>query len=501
MMYNSSGGILVQDKGKEVEYKFNAMNFDNKYSFDYNSNKFPICSKDFIVYALNPTYEQEDYTRQFQSFLIIPPMNSHSVKQRTINEEDDYEFFWHFDDKYVLLYQSDKIYIPTLKLLHLNGKEVQTIKFEANNQIKRPIFSQSGEFMLCAETIKLIDQDENSDTQFNIDVVFKVYKIGIGKDYGVEIEENKNNSYEDPCDQNKELFKLEPYHEFIVTNEFITQEEKRENSSFFDTIYDSSERKLVFHVDNEGNYLYLAPSKEMLLLNDKNVWEEFQNYWSKGKLGKIEDFETLKFGQGYLIIKVKEIIYQIYYDGVEKYLTSGKAIRHKALDLPGECDLEHIVPTCKSQYVNLFYKLGKSLTIVVWDLKKDIEHSNFSSREGDVFMDYITGKKSELGIVCFDKYIVDLDNGIPNPFVSKSIPSNEKYWCQGLKINLAEDMLLSLGTIDTPLSKIDIQYFEDKSNNYMDLNKVSYYLNKHSVAFDYLNDHEELSKVLKFFKS
>ena len=209
----------------------------------------------------------------------------------------------------------------------------------------------------------------------------------------------------------------------------------------------------------------------------------------------------LKFGQGYFIIKVKEIIYQICYNGAKRSLTSGKAIRHKALDLPGECKLEYIVPTRMSQYVNILYKLGESLTIVVWDLKKDIEHSNFSSREGDVFMDYITGKKSKLGIACFDNYIVDLDNGIPNPFVSKSIPSNEKYWCQGLRINSAENMLLSLGTIDTPLSKVDIQYFAENSKLKMDLNKVSYYIDKKSVAFNYLNDHEELSKVLKFFES
>ena len=69
------------------------MNFNNQYFFENSNNKFPICSKNFIVYALNPTPEQNDNTRQFQSLLIIPPMNSHSVKQRTINKEDDHEFF------------------------------------------------------------------------------------------------------------------------------------------------------------------------------------------------------------------------------------------------------------------------------------------------------------------------------------------------------------------------------------------------------------------------
>lgn len=502
-----SGGTLVQEKGKEDEYKFYPMYFSN-YNLSYEVTKFPLCSEDAIVFALTPTYDQSDYTKQFQNLLITPPMNSHSVKQRTVDEEYDHELFLHYDDKYILFLQSDRINSPSLKWLKLNGNEIQKIKFKAFEKMKRPVFSQSGEFMLCAQTTETVTEDRNGDTQFLIDVLFKVYRIAKGKDYKEEVKDEPENAY-DPYnhnnkieeDQNQELFELELFHEFIVTDEFLDERDKRENSPFFNSIKKTSERKQVIHVDNKGNYLFLSPERSIFLLNDKNVYDQFQKYWSKSNLGQFDDFEMIKFGQGYIIIKLKEIIYQITYDGTKWSLTGGREIRHKALDLPGECDLEHIVPTRMSQYVNFFYKLGESITIVVWDLEEDIEYSHFSSREGDIFMDYITGNKSELGIVCFDKYIVDLDNGIPNPFVSKKKPSNEKYWWQGLKINSAEDMLLSLGTIETSLCKSDIQYSSDRSYYSLDFRKVWYYLGKKSVAFNCLNDHEQLSKILKVFES
>lgn len=114
MVYNISGGTLVQEKGKEEEYKFYSMYFSN-YNLSYEVTKFPLCSEDAIVFALTPTYDQSDYTKQFQNLLITPPMNSHSVKQRTVDEEYDHELFLHFDDKYILFLQSDRINSPSLK--------------------------------------------------------------------------------------------------------------------------------------------------------------------------------------------------------------------------------------------------------------------------------------------------------------------------------------------------------------------------------------------------
>lgn len=60
------------------------------------------------------------------------------------------------------------------------------------------------------------------------------------------------------------------------------------------------------------------------------------------------------------------------------------------------------------------------MTIVAWDLIKDIEHSNFSSIGVSQFVDYMEGKHSMLGYACFTMYIVNLDIGIPIPFISKT---------------------------------------------------------------------------------
>ena len=83
------------------------------------------------------------------------------------------------------------------------------------------------------------------------------------------------------------------------------------------------------------------------------------------------------------------------------------------------------------------------MTIVAWDLEKDIEHSNFSSKGNSVFMDYMEGKHSMLGYACFSLYIVNLDIGIPIPFISKSKGSIPVNWSQGLRINAAEDVVVN----------------------------------------------------------
>ena len=151
--------------------------------------------------------------------------------------------------------------------------------------MKRPVFSQSGEFMLCAQTTETVTEDRKGDTQFLIDVLFKVYRIAKGKDYKEEVKNEPENAY-DPYnhnnkieeDQNQELFELELFHEFIVTDEFLDERDKRENSPFFNSIKKTSERKQVIHVDNKGNYLFLSPERSIFLLNDKNVYDHFQKY-------------------------------------------------------------------------------------------------------------------------------------------------------------------------------------------------------------------------------
>lgn len=124
------------------------------------------------------------------------------------------------------------------------------------------------------------------------------------------------------------------------------------------------------------------------------------------------------------------------------------------------------------KFIIIVYELREVPTIIVWDTEKDIEHTNFVARKGDIFTDYITGKNSKLGFACFNKYIVDLDISIPNPYLFKSRSDNSFYWGQGMKVNSNEDVLLSAGTIVTPICHKDIYFFKNKSLQMLDAQKV-----------------------------
>lgn len=112
------------------------------------------------------------------------------------------------------------------------------------------------------------------------------------------------------------------------------------------------------------------------------------------------------------------------------------------------------------------------MTCIVWDLDSDIEHSNFLGRKKDKFVDYVTGKNSKLGFVCFEEYIVDLDLCIPIPFMTKRLKTKEDFWGQGIRINQNEDIMLSSGTIVTPLCYKDIYYHKNKGLSNLDVQKI-----------------------------
>ena len=93
-----------------------------------------------------------------------------------------------------------------------------------------------------------------------------------------------------------------------------------------------------------------------------------------------------------------------------------------------------------------------------------------------------------------------MDNGIPNPFVIKKDPILETQWLHGMKANFAQDMFLSNGTLLSPYWFKDIYYSKYKSLDNLDFQKVTYYMNRNSVIFDYLEEHESLSKILSIFE-
>ena len=235
MLYSCSGGYILQEKGKEKEYKFSQLYYSGS-SFDYNNYKFPMCSDDFILFAMSPEYPPNDYSIQYQNLLLCPPMNSHRIKQRSYVENMNDEIFLHFDDKYILYYNGEDYYKKAVNILHLNGEMAQEIMLKDYTHIIKPIFSQSGEYMCSPQMISSEFQDkpfEVTDAYGNKTKpaipCFKIFKISKGKGYKAKDEENKddnannNNNGTDEEDKN-EIVSLELFKKYDIPQSFITKE-------------------------------------------------------------------------------------------------------------------------------------------------------------------------------------------------------------------------------------------------------------------------------------
>ena len=74
----------------------------------------------------------------------------------------------------------------------------------------------------------------------------------------------------------------------------------------------------------------------------------------------------------------------------------------------------------------------------MWDLKTNQEITNFS---GDNFRDYYTGPNSKYGYCGFDKFEVNLDQGIPDP-VPQRVDTISQSKTMGWRCNQGEDILL-----------------------------------------------------------
>lgn len=126
---------------------------------------------------------------------------------------------------------------------------------------------------------------------------------------------------------------------------------------------------------------------------------------------------------------------------------------------------------------------------------------NFSSRNDYIFFKYYgTGKNSRFGYAVFDHFIVNLDNGIPNPFIKDENLLKECNWTQGMRVNSNEDIVLCNCIMITQVSYKDIYYSKLRSIDNLDFRKITYCIDKNSVVFDYLDDYEKLSTVLSYFE-
>ena len=213
-----------------------------------------------------------------------------------------------------------------------------------------------------------------------------------------------------------------------------------------------------------------------MMLNDKQMWNEFHNTISSTKKS-IDQFSIIKFGQGTMVLKTGESIYWLSYSKDE--FNKPKLLRHKVFS-SNEHQLVHIVLPPSTRHVILIYLLNKVTTIVIWDVVSDMEHDNFLARKGDVITDYLVSNNKitkdpdarNLGYACFvqhsdeestfkdlyslcptstatSHYIVDLNTGVPNPFVKVDTPTQEYKWGQGTRISRKEDLILNAGNLIT----------------------------------------------------
>ena len=175
-------------------------------------------------------------------------------------------------------------------------------------------------------------------------------------------------------------------------------------------------------------------------------------------------------------------------------------IGHDAIDTK-RCKLIYIIPTKVEHFILLVYQFeNNTTTIICWNIDEDHEHSNFSSQPGDLFIDYFTDRNSKLGFASFNNYIVDMDNCIPNPFIKRTERDEERFWLQGMKANFNQDMFLNKGYLVSSICFKDIYYNKYKSLDLLDIEKVTYYMDKKSVIFDYLEEHDKLLTVLNIFE-
>ena len=205
-----------------------------------------------------------------------------------------------------------------------------------------------------------------------------------------------------------DIFELELVKQYDVPDDLMKRNPHGDDVDIFSWLESDQSSKQFLNVDNKGNVVFFNPIRKIFLLNNHNLWKSMDIYLSQ--YGDFDSFEFFKIGQEWIVFKKDENIFRIIYDGTENEITSGKELKHKALDIKG-CDLSHILLSKLSKFILLFYQFTNNQTIIVWDCDKEMEDWNFTWRREDEFKDYLTGKNSKLGFLCFNNYIVDLDTG------------------------------------------------------------------------------------------
>lgn len=358
-----------------------------------------------------------------------------STMTRQVNVKQAVEFFHHEDNEYIIRsfpnhneYQYDtegnKTHNWEIRVYKINGKRVQTVnvppQLDATN-IFQPISGPKG------INLAFISLGPNG---LNI----KVYKIGSTRlDQGKKKRNKKKKKAGEESDDEEE--KTTDIITFDMVNDYTLANKIQDGNYIFDTsemnkLIQGEENTEKIFLDDEENLMILQVSKQCFFINEQQMWVQINKqlrhcnhdmeaishvylaneiiyvHYSKEKVSDSDylahiGYTFSRWAGGLKLAKVKDLTHHIY-KGSENTLT-----------------FQGLIPTREKTHVIIHYNASAEdihqEIFVVWNIHTAMEEFNFVGREGDRFINYINGK-SKYGYLVFQDYIVNLDNGLVNPF-------------------------------------------------------------------------------------
>lgn len=200
-------------------------------------------------------------------------------------------------------------------------------------------------------------------------------------------------------------------------------------------------------------------------------------------------------------------------------------INHKLITEYEGINFKKIAPTSHQDYFMLFYEVGKSENILVWDIFKNREYDSFNGRPQDKFMFYCNGvssnesekseekeddeentviyQPSKIGYLMCNNYFINLDNMIPSPYIQcANSELDSYYWNSGRRMTKDEKYVLSKGDLIASFSYMDLYLRSQISHEPpKTIQACKYFINRNSAITDNDDNFEKLEAILEVMKS
>jgi hypothetical protein len=200
-------------------------------------------------------------------------------------------------------------------------------------------------------------------------------------------------------------------------------------------------------------------------------------------------------------------------------------IKHELITDYEGINFRKIAPTSHQDYFMLFYEIGDSENILIWDLHKNREYDSFNGRPNDRFMFYCNGISSDeveksdnkddeegqavtyqysrIGYLMCNNYFINLDNMIPSPFIqSANCELDTYYWNSGRRVTKDEKYVLSKGDLIASFSYMDLYLRSQISSEApKTIQACKYFINRNSIITDNDENFEKLETILEIMKS